>query len=77
MVTWCKKTSKFLRKIDPLLQMAPKLSVRTPFDKDEKKMCQITLNTYSHNEPYDLHAQVIFQKKAYDDNTLPITHTLF
>jgi hypothetical protein len=26
-------------------------------------MCQIFLNTYSHNEPYDLQAQVIFQKK--------------
>ena len=41
MVTWCKKTSKFLRKIDPLLQMAPKLSVRTPFDKDEKKCVRL------------------------------------
>jgi hypothetical protein len=59
--------------------MAPKLEcAKPPFDKEKKKMCQISLNTYSHNEPYDLHAQVIFQKKkAYDDNTLPITHTLF
>jgi len=44
---------------------------------DKEKMCQISLNTYSHNEPYDLQAQVIFQKKAYDDKTLPIKHTLF
>lgn len=44
--------------------MAPKLEcAKTPFDKEKKKMCQISLNTYSHNEPYDLHAQVIFQKK--------------
>ena len=45
--------------------MAPKLEcAKTPFDKEKKKMCQISLNTYSHNEPYDLHAQVIFQKKS-------------
>jgi hypothetical protein len=31
---------------------------------DKEKMCQISLNTYSHNEPYDLQAQVIFQKKS-------------
>lgn len=47
-----------------LICMAPKLKcANPPFDK-EKKMCQISLNTYSHNEPYDLHAQVIFQKKS-------------
>jgi len=77
-ITWSPGAKS--QKLTPPPNSPPKLRIKcaNPLLIRMKKMCQISLNTYSHNEPYDLHAQVIFQKKkAYDDNALPITHTLF
>jgi len=77
MVTWCEKVKNLKKKVWP--PHWPQISVKTPFAKKEnmiRKNVSDSLNTYSHNEPYDLQAQVIFQKKSlWWQKTSNQTHT--
>lgn len=58
-------------------QMAPKLKcAKPPFDKEKKCVRFLWTHTVTTNLMIFMR-KWFFKKKAYDDNTLPITHTLF
>lgn len=59
--------------------MAPKLEcAKPPFDKEKKKdVSDFFEHIQSQRTLWSSCASDFSKKKAYDDNTLPITHTLF